>query len=414
MKVYIIKASRNNSLFKEYKGFMAAPPQSIYALSAVTPDWVDVDMVDETSQGPADPDINVDLVAIFMSTPDALRGYELGDHYRRRGIKVVFGGLHATFVSEETLQHADAVMRGEAEQLWPQLLNDFYQGKMAQRYESAEPPSMVKMAPYPHDYIDLKPYDEMGSVMVSRGCRFKCDYCTVHKFFPTFRTRPVAEVVDEIKASGLEYLELHADNLIADRNYALELFEALKPLNIKWMAEATLNIAQHDDILQAAAESGLFYLLVGVETPSQEALKASGKGFIKIDRVKENIAKLHEYQIAVDSAMIFGFDAHKPDIFEQSLEFADEVEFDTCSAAILTPFPGTELYQRLDQEGRLLTKDWSRYDCSHAVFEPKHMTPDELEEGADWFHRKYNSFGRSTKRKMTRVKNLGVANAMYF
>ncbi len=414
MKVALIKASANNTLFKEYKGFMATPPQSIYSVAAVTPDDIELTIIDETSQGPVHPNLEADLVAIFMSTPDAYRGYQLGDIFKGKGVTVVFGGLHASFLPEESLQHGDAVIQGETENLWPILLNDFKHGNLRQRYQNTCYIPMESMKSYPHKTIDLRPYEEMGSVMVSRGCKFKCDFCTVHKFFPTFRKRPVGEIVDEIKASGLSYLELHADNLISDREYALELFQALKPLNIRWMGEATLNIAQYDDILKAAAESGLYYLLVGIETPNQSALKNSGKGFIKIDRVKENIAKLHDYQVAVDSAMIFGFDEHTPNIFEETLNFVDEVELDTSAATILTPFPGTDLYSRLDREGRLLTKDWRKYDCSHAVFSPRQMTAEELEDGVDWYHRKINGLTRSTKRNITRVRNLGLSNAMYF
>ncbi|MCL6268614.1 B12-binding domain-containing radical SAM protein [Sansalvadorimonas sp. 2012CJ34-2] len=414
MKVYIIKASTKHSLFKEYKGFMAAPPQSIYSAAAVTPKDVDLKITDETSEGSANLREKADLVAIFMSTPDAYRGYELGDHFRKQGIPVVFGGLHASFVSEEVLEHADAVMKGEEDLLWPSVLRDLRAGQLQKIYKNAEPPSMVNMERYPHEAINMQAYDGMGSVMVSRGCRFKCTYCTVHKFFPTFRRRPVGEVIDEIRASGLEYLELHADNLIADRDYAMELFQALKPLNVKWMAEATLNLAQYDDILEAAAEAGLFYLLVGIETPSQAALKACGKNFIKVDKAKENVRKLHEYQIAVDSAMLFGFDEHTPDIFKETLDFVDEIELDSCAAAIVTPFPGTALFEQMEREGRLLTRDWSKYDCSNAVFEPKNMTARELEEGADWYHRKYNGWIRAAKRKSARIRNIGPENAMYF
>jgi len=249
--------------------------------------------------------------------------------------------------------------------------------------------------------------------VVSRGCKFKCSYCTVHKFFPVMRNRPVGDVVDEIKASRLEYFELHADNLIADREYAMELCQALKPLNIRWSAEATINIAEHDELLQAAAESGLFWLLSGIETPSQVALKAAGKGFIRIDRTKEYIRKLHEYNIAVDSAMLFGFDEHSPEIFEETLDYVDDVELDMCHSVIVTPYPGTTLFQQFEQERRLLTRDWSKYDGTQAVFQPKQMSPEHLEEGMAWFHERYNGLGRSLKRRVTRIHNLGWSNSSW-
>lgn len=162
------------------------------------------------------------------------------------------------------------------------------------------------------------------------------------------------------------------------------------------------------------AQSGLFYLLSGLETPSRAALKAAGKGFIKIDKTKEYINKLHEYNIAVDSAMLFGFDEHSSDIFEETLAFVEDIELDVCHAVIITPYPGTALYQQLEDEQRLLTKDWSLYDGTHAVFQPKQMTPQELEEGHAWSYEKYNSLGRRFKRRFVKARNIGWINSGYF
>lgn len=412
MKIKLIKASAN-SAFKDYKAYMGTPPQSIYSTAVATPENVEVELHDETSEGAVNLSTEAELVAIFMSTPDAMRGYELADRFRAQGKIVVLGGLHASFLPDEVLMHSDAVMIGEAESIWPQLLEDCANGQLRQRYQQDTPTCLSELAPYPHQQLDLEPYSGMSSVVVSRGCKFKCSYCTVHKFFPVMRNRPVGDVVDEIKASGLEYFELHADNLIADREYAMELCQALKPLNIRWSAEATINIAQHDELLEAAAESGLFWLLSGIETPSQAALKAAGKGFIRIDRTKEYIRKLHEYDIAVDSAMLFGFDEHSPDIFEETLNYVDDVELDMCHSVIVTPYPGTTLFQQFEQEGRLLTRDWSKYDGTHAVFQPKQMSPEHLEEGMAWFHEKYNGMGRSLKRRVTRIHNLGWSNSSW-
>jgi radical SAM superfamily enzyme YgiQ (UPF0313 family) len=412
MKIKLIKASAS-SAFKDYKAYMGTPPQSIYSTAVATQENVEVEVHDETSEGAVDLSTDAELVAVFMSTPDAMRGYELADRFRAQGKIVVFGGLHASFLPDEVLTHSDAVMIGEAETIWPQLLDDYASGQLKQRYQQDTPTCMSMLSPYPHQQLNLEPYRGMSSVVVSRGCKFKCSYCTVHKFFPVMRNRPVGDVVDEIKASRLEYFELHADNLIADREYAMELCQALKPLNIRWSAEATINIAEHDELLQAAAESGLFWLLSGIETPSQVALKAAGKGFIRIDRTKEYIRKLHEYDIAVDSAMLFGFDEHSPEIFEETLDYVDDVELDMCHSVIVTPYPGTTLFQQFEQERRLLTRDWSKYDGTHAVFQPKQMSPEHLEEGMAWFHERYNGLGRSLKRRITRIHNLGWSNSSW-
>jgi radical SAM superfamily enzyme YgiQ (UPF0313 family) len=260
----------------------------------------------------------------------------------------------------------------------------------------------------------LTAYGGIGTVMVGRGCKFRCTYCTIPGFFKGNRYRPVGHIIDEIKASGLQNIELHCDNLFANPDYALELFTALKPLNIYWSGEATINMAQNEEVLKAAAESGLWYLLAGVETSSQAALKKAGKGFVRIDRVKENIERLHDYDIAVDSAMLFGFDEHDQSIFEETLDFVEDVKLDVAHSVLVTPFPGTAMFEQMEQQGRILTRDWSQYDCEHVVFQPKQMTPQELIAGRDWFYYKHNSLTRRFKRRMHMPNGLKYASGAWF
>ncbi len=413
MRVCLIKASAAGQ-FKDYKQYQGSPPQNIYSVAAATPDGVDYDLVDETAGQKPPRNTRADIVALFMSTPDAWRGYELAADYRRLGKTVVIGGLHASFLPDEAEQHADAVIVGEAEGAWQLLLQDHAAGRLQRRYQNDQPVDLASLSPFPHHKVDFARYQGLGTVLVARGCRFQCRYCAVPCFFKTFRTRPVGAVVDEIRASGLQYIELHADNLIADPDYALELFTALKPLGIYWAGEATINIAQHEEILQAAAESGCFYLVVGIETASQSALKSAGKGFVRVDRVKENIARLHQHAIAVDSAMLFGFDAHDETIFEETLDWVEDVQLDVAHAVVVTPFPGTALFDQMAAEGRLLTRDWRLYDCDHVVFQPKQMSPEDLLQGRDWFHMKHNSVTRRWKRRRHQPKGLKWINSSWF
>lgn len=412
MNILLIKVSASSD-FKNYKAYNGGPPQNIFSLAAATSDRHAVTLVDETIGQQADEKAAFDLVVLFASTPDVARAYELATTYRATGTTVVMGGLHVSFLPEEALGHVDSVLIGEAELVWSQLLQDLENGALRRQYQAAEDVEMGTLGPYPSALA--APYVENGvwSVLAARGCKFKCEYCAVHKFFPTFRTRPVGDVIDEIRKSGIKQLEIHADNLIADRDYAMELFSELKKLNIQWTGEATLNIAGYDDILEAAAESGLFYLVVGLETCSYEALKNAGKGFIHPSKAKEQIRKLHDYQIAVDSCMLFGFDEHTPDIFEETLEFVQDIELDVVHSTMLIPFAGTELFNRLDREGRILSYDWSDYDGSHCVFQPKNMGPQQLEEGVDWFHRRLYSVGSTMKRRYHQFKNLGWDGAYY-
>ena len=412
MKIQLVKVS-NPGEFKSYKAYNGGPPQNIFSIAAATPKHHKLELIDETISQKFKLKRDVDLIGLFAATPDVTRAYKMATKLRKKGYCVVMGGLHVSFMPDEALQYCDAVLIGEAEGSWHTLLRDFERGTLQQRYEQSDQINLESLSPYPLDNMGSYNSNGSWSVVAARGCKFKCEYCTVHKFFPTYRHRPVGQVIDEIRKSGVKFIEIHADNLISDRQYALELLTALKDLGIAWTGEATLNIAEHDDILKAASESGLSYLVVGLETCSRPALKNAGKGFIKLDKAKEYVKKLHDYQIAVDSCMLFGFDEHDKTIFEETLDWVEDIELDVVHPNIMTPFPGTDLFNRLDKEGRLLTYDWSKYDCSHAVFTPKQMTKDELEAGVTWFHEKHNSMGRKIKRKAAHVKNLGWEGASY-
>lgn len=394
MKVYLIKASQD-SVFKEYKKYMASPPQNIFSVAACTPAEVEIEMCDETMDMKINFNSKADLVAIFMSTPDALRAYDIAKVFRKRGKTVVLGGLHASFLPDEAAEHADAVLIGEAENIWGNLLNDLKNGNLQPRYQCDKLVDLATLKPYPTHLIHPKNYAYYWTVMVGRGCNNGCTYCTVPPFFKEMRFRPIEHIVDEIKNCGTHYIELHADNLTADREYALELFKALKPLNIKWSGESTINFADDEELLQHATESGLHFLLVGLETPSRGALDKSGKGFVSVDSVKKQIATFHKYGVEVDSAFLFGFDEHTTSIFQETLDFVKEINLDSTHSVIVIPFPGTANYKKLKAEGRILTEDWSKYDGAHAVFQPKNMTVEELEYGAWWFYKEIQKLGKT-------------------
>lgn len=394
MKVCLVKVSAP-SPFKDYKQSMGGPPQNIFSAAATTPRDIDLSMVDETINMEFDERAGWDLVALFFSTPDAMRAYELADRLRDSSITVVAGGLHATFMTDEALEHADAVLRGEAEGVWEELLRDCQCGRLQRVYERAEPVDLADLRPYPTDLIPQKRYGYVWSVLVSRGCPHRCSFCTVGPFFGGIRYRPIQAVVDEIAASGASWVELHSDNLTANRDYALELFRAIEPLGVKWVGESTINMARDEALVAAAARSGLRMLLVGLETPSRAALKEAGKGFVSADEVRDLVGVFHRHGIQVDSSFVFGFDEHDPHIFRETKEFAGAVDLDEAHSVIAIPFPGTPFFEKLDAEGRILTRDWSKYDGAHAVFRPLKMTSAELEEGATWFHLNFAAFRTS-------------------
>ncbi|MBY5992642.1 B12-binding domain-containing radical SAM protein [Ferrimonas balearica] len=411
MHIALVKVCQP-SPFKQYKAYMSSPPQSLFALAAATPEGHNITLVDETLGESLD-DRGYDLIALVSSTPDVQRAYRLADTLRARGRAVVLCGLHVTALPEEAASHADAVLLGEAEISWPQLLADHQQGALKPLYNSPAKPDLAALNPWPSDPALQKKYGEWG-VTVGRGCRHNCSYCTVRPFFKREAFRPVAQVVAEIRASGARDLELHCDNLCADREYAMALFSALAPLDIRWSGEATLDFAEDEELVAAAVRSGLWYLVVGLETACPAALKGAGKGFIDPSRAGALIERLHRYNVLVDSCLLLGFDQHDSGIFERTLAFVDAIDLDVPHPNIVTPFPGTRLYQQLAREERLLTRDWQRYDCAQAVFQPAQMSVETLEQGVAWLHQELWSIRRSLRRarRISRMQGPAIAAAI--
>jgi|GEM_PF-191248 len=385
MKVYLIKVSAPGP-FKKYKKATGAPPQNIFSVAAATPSGVIIEMCDETIGMTPKLRTDADIVALFFHTPDAPHAYTLASKFKDKGKTVILGGLHTSFLPDEAQQYADALLIGEAEEIWPQLLEDWSKGALQKRYERLEPVELATVSPYPTDIIAPARYGHIWSVLVSRGCPHKCGYCAVPPFFKgKYRVRPIENIIQEIKAAPTNWFELHADNLTANRQYALDLFKALAPLKINWYGEATIKLADDPELLEAAAQSGCRELLIGIETPSQAALNETGKGFVSPEQIKEKIAKFHDFGIQVSSSMIFGFDTHTKDIFAESEEFCRYIELDEVEGVLLIPFPGTPLFKKLEEEDRILTRDWSQYDGANTVFRPAGMSVDELEAGSSWF-----------------------------
>ncbi len=385
MNVYLIKASAPGP-FKEYKKAMGAPPQNIFSVAAATPDGVGIEMCDETIGMKPFLKTRADIVALFFHTPDAVHAYKLAEKFRARGKTVVLGGLHPTALPDEAANHGDAVLVGEAEGIWGNLLDDHKNQTLKRVYRRDEPVDLAHVNPYPTNIIPPSKYGHLWSILVSRGCVHRCEYCAVPPFFRgNYRLRPIDDIVAEIKAAPTDWFELHANNLTADREYALKLFTALKPLNIKWFGESTIKMADDAQLLRAAADSGCKEFLIGIETSSRGALKNSGKGFVDPDTTREKIRIFHEHGIKVISPIIFGFDSHTPDIFEESEAFVRHIGIDEIQPVLLIPFPGTPLYERLNSENRILSRDRSLYDGNNGVFQPANMTAEELEEGTERF-----------------------------
>lgn len=363
-------------------------PLTLPTLAALIPDDIEHELTlfDEGIED-IPPDLDADIIGITVITGTAKRSYELARRFRDRGKTVILGGPHITLVPDDAAPHADAIVVGYAEDTWPELLRDFQAGRLQPRYTQSPDLSLAGRPWARRDLINSGRYAKTHVFEATRGCVHRCDFCVVP--FAWGRKpyqKPVAEVIDEIRSTGARRAIFVDLNLVADKDYAAELFEALIPLRLNWAGLATSLLARDDELLDLCARSGCIGILVGFESISHAGLKEVHKGFNSPKLYGEWIDKFHAHGIAVNGTFVFGMDDDTPDVFEKTAQFVIDTGIDLPRFAILTPFPGTALYKRLDAENRITTRDWELYDGQHVVFQPTHMSADSLQKGnmATW------------------------------
>jgi len=359
---------------------------SLLQVAAETPAGVEVTIVDEQVQDvPLDGDF--DLVGITCMTAAAPRAYELARHFRSRGVPVVLGGMHPTLMPEEALANADAVCSGDAEGAWARIVEDARAGALAGIYR-ATPRDLADLARPPRHLLEGRHYGTVQAVQATRGCPNRCAFCSVSAFHGgRFRCRPVEQVVAEIAALPDRFFVFVDDDLIAERDYARDLFRALAPLRKLWISQATLDITDDPALVRLAADAGCIGLFVGIETFSEANLRSVDKGFNKVREYREKIALLHSHGIGVEAGVVFGFERDDAAVFGRALKLLDELEIDMVQVSILTPLPGTPFHQ--SSAARITDRDWSHYDFHHVVFEPRRMSAEELQAGHDWVTREF-------------------------
>lgn len=359
-----------------------------------------------------------DLVAITVNTPNAGHCYEMSARFRKTGAKVVLGGPHATLLPGEAAKHCDYLLTGECEETWPQFLKDFIAGCAKKLYGQAGAPSFEHL-PLPRwDLVRSRPSLMKGAVFASRGCPHRCRYCNLKQIYGEgFRTRPVDEVKEEIKQLKSRHFVFWDDNFFADKAYALALMEAIAPLGKQWAAQVVLRDCADRDLLRAAAKAGCLYLFVGLESFSDASLLDAGKKVNRVAEYRDIIGSIHQHRMMVQAGIVFGFDSEGPEVFEQALKTCEELGIDGATVSVLTPLPGTPIYEQYLEEKRLLTKDWSYYNGkTHVAFLPKKMTPKELYEGYLWFRKKFYSlpsFIRRMRSSKVRVLHNFLINLGY-
>jgi radical SAM superfamily enzyme YgiQ (UPF0313 family) len=368
---------------------------SLYVAAALPPD-VTVEIVDEEVDV-VDFDTDADLVGISFMTFNAPRAYEIADRFRARGKTVVVGGYHPSLLPDEAEQHADCVCVGEAEGTVRRMISDLRNGALQRRHVSG-PVSLAGLPVPDRSLIKGGRYAPVDTVQATRGCPNKCSFCSITSFFhQRFRTRPVDEVIDELRGLGRHLLFMD-DNLTADRGHAEELFRRMAPLNKLWFSQCSIRIAYDDRLLKAAAASGCRGLFIGLESLSQDNLSGWHKKTNKASEFEWAIGRLHEHGIGGIPGIVFGYDGDTPAIFDRTLEFLLRTNVDALQATILTPFPGTPLHQEMERQGRITDRDWAHYDFGHVVFEPKQMSAVALQAGHDRVLSEFYSWKNSAKR----------------
>jgi len=357
-------------------------PLTLTTLAALVPRHLNatVRIVDESVGTRVPLEEPFDLVGISCLTGTAPRAYGLADHFRARGIPVVLGGVHVTLCPDEAAPHADALVTGFAERTWPRLLEDFARGTLQARYE--DDGSHMDALPDPRRDLQKRfGYMAPNTVSATRGCKAACDFCSVPAARFGWHTRPVGQLIDEIRRIRSRRFVFNDVSLLEDREYAAELFTALRPLRKKWGGLCTTCIGADEPMLELMAQSGCVYLLLGFESVSDSALYEMRKPFNKREAYPELMRKLHAHDIAVQGCFVFGFDQDRATVFDDTVEAVQQLKIDIPRYAVYTPYPGTAAYLRLKREGRILHEDWQYYDTQHVVFQPAGMSPEALDRG---------------------------------
>jgi len=363
-------------------------------------------------------DEQTDLVAMTVETFTAKRSYEIARIYRNRNIPVVMGGFHPTLMPEEVMEHSDSIVKGDAEGIWPDLVKDAEKGELKRVYKSNVWPEISGIIP-DRTIFENKKYTPVHLLQFSRGCRFNCDFCSIHSFYGhTLRQRRVQDLVEEINGLEKKHVFFADDNIFVNKKKASELLNALIPLKVKWSCQVSIDIVKNVRLLQLMKKSGCFSVLVGLETLNENNLKQMNKNWTSVKDYKKSLKQFKKHKIMVTGTFVIGYDYDTPDTFEKILNFAIKNKFFLSHFNPLMPTPGTGLYERLDKEKRLLKTPWwlhPDYRYGQAMFVPKNMTPEQLEKGCYDIRTRFNSFYSIFKRALNFKSNLrNVFNIFIF
>jgi radical SAM superfamily enzyme YgiQ (UPF0313 family) len=383
--------------------FSILPTLQAREYAAVTPKRHTVSVINERYY-PIDFDAAYDIVLINFVTSTTPRAYAIADAFRQRHIPVVLSGFHASGLPEEAKQHADSVLIGRNEQGWLTVLQDFEQKKLQPFYHA---PPYNPSLPLPPMTISLPGFVMTGAIEATRGCPYHCEFCPETNTLggATFHKRPLAEVIAEIRTIPQKTLMFYDTSLTIDPSYTKELFKRMRGLKKKFFCNGNADVLAHDEeLVRLSKEAGCVAWLIGFESISQSTLQAIGKTTNIVEDYAQAISNIHANHTVVIGDFMFGFDTDTPDVFKQTLQTMTDLKVDVADFSILTPFPGTPLYTKLEGEKRIITRDWQRYNMGQVVFTPKQMSPDQLLQGVRWMYDMFYSPLFSLKRIVHSLK----------
>ena len=418
MRIYLVLPACENLRVQSDSSFVLKRKMlrfsvlSLTTIAALTPEKHEVVICDENVEA-VDYNINADVVGITFMTGLANRAYELADHFKKRGLITVAGGFHPTLNPGDVLSKFDIVVSGEAEDTWLSVLNDIEAGSYKKLYES-QFCSSLDTAPVPRRDLlkNKKHYVTTDAVQTGRGCNHKCTFCSVTAFFKNkHRSKPLDNVMKEVLSAEKSFMFVD-DNIIADRAFALALFKKMIPLKKRWVSQCSITIADDDELLAYAGKAGCIGLFIGIESVDSKNLSMVDKSFNKPGEYKKKIQKINRAGIGVQAGMIVGLDSDDKGVFQRNLDFLQAAGIGALQLAILTPQPGTPLRKQFEQEDRIIDNNWDHYDYRHTVIKPKLMTPDELQDGADWLYVQYYRLDRIILRTARALFKVGFYPAV--
>ncbi|MCL2287347.1 MAG: B12-binding domain-containing radical SAM protein [Firmicutes bacterium] len=377
-------SSLKHNLFGKMSFIPRAAPM---VLAAVTPPEYSFTYLDEDIDELHFDKVDADLIAITMMTVQAKRAYNLADEFRRRGYPVILGGIHASSCPDEAALHADAICVGEGENSWPVMLDDFAKGRLKKFYHAKDYPPVTKLSSPRVDIVNHDSYS-VFPLQATKGCPYHCDFCCIsfssgHKY----RTKPIEQVVAEIKElekynTGIlkKRYNFNDDNLYVDKEYTIKLFKAIIPLNIQWMGMGSINTIQDEEVVKLMAQSGCRTYAIGFESISEENLQEAKKKNSSVAEYKKAAQVLIKHGIIPAGYFIFGFEHDDMDSFKRTIDFAIENRIINPYFNILTPFPGTQLYERI--KDRIFDWNWSHYGSLKCVYQPATLSPEQLVAGS--------------------------------